>query len=313
MPGGEVTAAAAEIATTVAETAAKAAPAVASASEGIAAAGVAGTAETAAESAVAATQEGTATMAGQAANAGLVASTEQTASIAGSGAGLTELAWGKPEPLGTTGAKVDSNQPVEPTAPDIAPSSTPEPTAEAGQQLEEAGLDTGGLKPGDRSYDAIIAEGDAKRALEAARKDSNTSPEELAKLEKEYADATGEREQAVADRDSATIDARTEEIKREVTDSVKQEFQGQIDKLTLSNTELRQAIQDMGRQVIEAIGKNNTEAFSEFKEYVDEKDPKKKEALWVKILVILAAVGKELLVGSGVSETVQQGTTPKRR
>ncbi len=69
----------------------------------------------------------------------------------------------------------------------------------------------------------------------------------------------------------------------------------------------------MGRQVIEAIGKNNTEAFSEFKKYVDEQDPKKKEALWVKILIILAIVGKEFLVGSGVSETVKQGTTAQRR
>lgn len=321
MPGGEIAAAAAEVAKTVAETAAQAAPAAATAAEGAVAAGATAAAETAGQGVVSAAQGASTTLAEQAANTGLATSVEGVASTQGLDAGLNTLAnkdsWGIPEAPGTSGAKLDSSESA--TAPGAKPDvvsdspATSEPTAEAGQQLEEAGLDSGGLNPGDRSYDAIVAEGDAKRAYEAAKADPATSPEDLARLEKEYTGATRERQEAVADRDSATIDARTEEIKREVTDSVKQEFQGQIDKLSLSNVELRQAIQDMGRQVIEAIGKNNTEAFSKFKEYVDEKEPKKKEALWVKILVILAAVGKEFLVGSGVGGTIQQGTTSQRR
>lgn len=320
MPGGEVAAVAAEVTSAVAKAAAQTTPAVASAAEGAASAGATTAVETATEGAVSAAQGVSTTVAEQTTNAGLAASAEQVTQAQGVDAGLQTVAskdsWGTPEPIGTTGAKPDSNEPsIPPTEPDMTSDSTvtPGPTAEVEQQLDETELDSGGLKPGDRSYDAIIAEGDAKRAYEAAKADPATSPEDLARREKEYTDATGEREQAVADRDSATIDARTEEIKREVTDSVKQEFQGQIDKLSLSNAELRQAIQDMGRQVIEAIGKNNTEAFSEFKKYVDEQDPKKKEALWVKILIILATVGKEFLVGSGVSETIQQGTTSQRR
>lgn len=198
MPGGEVAAAAANVAKTVAETAAQAAPAAASATEGAVAAGTTAAAETAGQGVVSAAQGASTTVAEQATNTGLAASVEQVTQTQGPDVALNTLAnkdsWGFPEPPGTTGAKIDSSESVAaPGAkPDVVSDSpaTSKPTTEARQQVEETGLDTGGLKPGDRSYDAITAEGDAKRAFEAAKADPNTSPEDLARLEREYKNAT---------------------------------------------------------------------------------------------------------------------------
>lgn len=379
MPGEEVAAVAAEVTRAVAESAAQTAPAVAAAAEGAASAGATGV-EVVAEGAASTTQEGTAAAAGQA-NAGLAASLEQTSSAAGAGAGINELAWGKSEPPGTTGAKVDSNQLVEPigvsepgrdSAGGPAGAGTAEAPTEQGapelsREAQIASIEAS-LKVGEAELEALVRSGASKEDIaateqklgaleqqrnglrpqaeplpsteadkpagepepvEPASPDSALQPEnpdknlpiadrlssaksirdaaekaldsysgtdvnELRELEQTFRKAESQYRDTQAESDRTYADQRLSSMEQRLTKAFEAQFGNLSEAMRTQRAEYEESVRNLALAI-------------------KAKTKKEEEGFLIKALAALGIAAVELFKGSGVGETIQQGTTAQRR
>ena len=188
----------------------------------------------------------------------------------------------EPSPTPEADKPAGAPEPAEPASPDsTADTVDPNPQPEKPDK---------NLPIADRLSSAKSVRDAAEEALDKAY-EGGASVEEIRNFERTFRKAESQYRDIQAESDRTYADQR----------------------LSSMEQRLNIAFEAKLTQVIETIARNNTEAFTAFKKYVDEQDPKKKEPLWVKVLIILAAVGKELFKGADVGETIQQPAGAARR